>query len=89
MEFFAKKKKEGNYKMDNLMNGLMTSKRLLGQELVGVDVKSDSGGAELRFGEILGFILIPLKAGFIWTVDFMRSWFLSFFFFFFNLQGLS
>ena len=67
--------------MDNLMNGLMTSKRLLGQELVGVDVKSDSGGAGLRFGEILGFILIHLKAGFIWTVDFMRSWFLRFFFF--------
>ena len=60
MEFFPPpKKKKGNYKMDNLMNGLMTSKRLLGQELVGVDVKSDSGGCGIEVWRDTGFYSYP------------------------------
>ena len=45
--------------MDNLMNGLMTSKRLLGQELVGVDVKSDSGGCGIEVWRDTGFYSYP------------------------------
>lgn len=49
--------------MDNLKNGLMTSNRLLGQELVGVDIKSDSGAGDWGLERYWVLSLSILKRG--------------------------